>query len=614
MYRHFYSRCLLVGSLLEGQYGQSNVHVDAPTVINRTGAKNIVELSLNESEKEKFAHSVKTLKGIQSLFWEYFNFLSKKFLSKKFLRKGAVIMLVETIDPFNNLAISALVAAIPILLFLLCLTIFKMRGIYAALLNLFVTLLIVLFLFKLPLGEAIGSVVQGTIQGIWPIGYIIVMAVWLYKISVKSGKFDVLRGSIAGISQDQRLQLLLIGFCFNAFLEGAAGFGVPIAICAVLLVSLGFKPLQAAMLCLVANGASGAFGAIGIPVGIIGTFGLENVTSMNVSMMTALTLPIINFTIPFLLIWLMDGFKGIREVLPAILVTSITYTVAQAIITIFVGPELADIIPSLLTMGLLALFLNKWQPKHIFLLNGKEYEFENHSMGDVVKAWSPFYLLTIFVLFWSFPAFKGLFSQGGILESAVLKFIVPGSSINIGIDLIGATGTAILLAALTTIVTTKAINFSEGLSLLKKTVSEFSIPIIMICAIIGIAKLMTYGGLTISLGEAVATTGNIFPLLSPLLGWIGVFMTGSVVNNNTLFAPIQATAGNIIGTNSSLLVSANTAGGVMAKLVSPQSIAIAAAAVGETGKESDLTKMTLKYSFGLVAFVCIWTFILSLFY
>ncbi|MGE1162952.1 L-lactate permease [Peribacillus simplex] len=523
-------------------------------------------------------------------------------------------MLVQTYNPFNNLAISALVAAIPILLFLLCLTIFKMKGIHAALLNLFVTFLIVLFLFNLPLGEAIGSVVQGTFQGIWPIGYIIVMAVWLYKISVKSGKFEVLRGSIAGISQDQRLQLLLIGFCFNAFLEGAAGFGVPIAICAVLLVSLGFKPLQAAMLCLIANGASGAFGAIGIPVGIIGTFGLENVTSMNVSMMTALTLPLINFTIPFLLIWLMDGFKGIREVLPAILVTSTTYTVSQAIMTVFVGPELADIIPSLLTMGVLALFLNKWQPKHLFLLNGKEFEFEKHSMGDIVKAWSPFYLLTLFVLIWSFPAFKGLFSQGGILESAVLKFIFPRSSITIGIDLIGATGTAILLAALTTIATTKAINVSEGLSLLKKTVLEFRIPIIMICAIISIAKLMSYGGLTNVLGEAVATTGQIFPLLSPLLGWIGVFMTGSVVNNNTLFAPIQATAGNIIGTNSSLLVSANTAGGVMAKLVSPQSIVIATAAVGETGKESALTKMTLKYSFGLLAFVCIWTFILSLFF
>ncbi|WP_191565673.1 L-lactate permease [Metabacillus idriensis] len=523
-------------------------------------------------------------------------------------------MLVDTFNPFNNLIISAIVAAIPILLFLLCLTVFKMKGIHAVLLNLLVTFLIVLFVFKLPIGDLIGSVIQGAIQGVWPIGYIIVMAVWLYKIAVKSGKFDILRGSIAGISKDQRLQLLLIGFCFNAFLEGAAGFGVPIAICAVLLVSLGFKPLQAAMLCLIANGASGAFGAIGIPVGIIDTFGLEgNVTSMNVSIMTALTLPIINFTIPFLLIWLIDGIKGIKEVLPAILVTSITYTVTQAIITLFVGPELADIIPSLLAMGLLALFLKKWQPKQIFLLNGKNCEVEKHSMSEVIKAWSPFYLLTIFILFWSLPAFKGLFTEGAILESSVMKFVIPGSSINIGIDLIGATGTAILLANLTTIGTTKAINFSEGFVLLKKTVSEFWIPIIMICAIIGIAKLMTYGGLTTVLGEAISTTGDIFPVLSPILGWIGVFMTGSVVNNNTLFAPIQATAGNIIGTNPSLLVSANTAGGVMAKLVSPQSIAIATAAVGETGKESALMKMALKYSFGLLAFVCIWTFILSVF-
>jgi lactate permease len=522
-------------------------------------------------------------------------------------------MLVETFDPFHHLGLSALVAAIPILLFLLCLTVLKMKGIHAALLNLLVTFLIALFVFKLPIGESIGSVIQGAIQGIWPIGYIIVMAVWLYKISVKSGKFDVLRGSIAGISQDQRIQLLLIGFCFNAFLEGAAGFGVPIAICAVLLVSLGFKPLQAAMLCLIANGASGAFGAIGIPVGIIDTFGLEgDVTAMNVSVMTALTLPIINFTIPFLLIGIMDGFKGIKEIFPAILVTSTTYTVSQAIITIFIGPELADIIPSLLAMGLLALFLKKWQPKQIFLLNGKECEFEKHSMGDMIKAWSPFYLLTIFVLIWSFPAFKGLFTEGAILGFSVLKFAIPGSAINVSVDVIGATGTAILLAGLTTIATTKSITGKESIGLLKKTVSEFYIPIIMICAIIGIAKLMTYGGLTSTLGEAVATTGDIFPLLSPILGWIGVFMTGSVVNNNTLFAPIQSTAGSIIGTNSSLLVSANTAGGVIAKLVSPQSIAIATAAVGETGKEAALTKMTLKYSFILLAFVSIWTFILSL--
>lgn len=520
-------------------------------------------------------------------------------------------MFVSTFDPFHNLALSALVAAIPILLFLLCLTIFKMKGIHAALLNLTVTFLIVLFLFKLPLGESVGSVIQGVIQGIWPIGYIIVMAVWLYKISVKSGKFDVLRGSIVSISQDQRIQLLLIGFCFNAFLEGAAGFGVPIAICAVLLVSLGYKPLQAAMLCLIANGASGAFGAIGIPVGIVGTFGLDGVTSMNVSMMTALTLPIINFTIPFLLIWLIDGFKGIKEVLPAILMTSTVYTVTQALMTVFVGPELADIIPSLLAMGSLALFLQKWQPKRIFLLNGRKTEIEKHSMSEVIKAWSPFYLLTLFVLLWSLPVFKGLFAEGGMMAASVLRFVIPGSSINMNVDLVGATGTAILLAGLTTTASTKAISFKESAGLLRKTVAEFWIPILMICAIIGIAKLMTYGGLTAALGEAVATTGGVFPLLSPILGWIGVFMTGSVVNNNTLFAPIQATAGHIIGTDPSLLVSANTAGGVMAKLVSPQSIAIATAAVGETGNEAALTKMTIKYSFSLLAFVCIWTLVLS---
>jgi len=522
-------------------------------------------------------------------------------------------MLVDTFNPFNNLMISSMVAAIPIILFLLCLTLFKMKGMYAALLNLVVTFVIAMFIFNLPIGDSIGSVIQGTLQAIWPIGYIIVMAVWLYKISVESGKFDVLRASITGISQDQRIQLLLIGFCFNAFLEGAAGFGVPIAICAVLLVSLGFKPLQAAMLCLIANGASGAFGAVGIPVAILGTLDLKgNVTSMDVSMMTALTLPIINFTIPFLLIFILNGFKGIKEVFPAIIVVSTTYTVTQVVFTLFLGPELADIIPSLLAMGTLALFLKKWKPKHIFTLNDQEVKVEKHTAGDVIKAWSPFYLLSVFVLIWSLPVFKNLFIQGGTLAFTKLTFGIPGSTLSSSIDLINSTGTAILLAGLTTILTTPSIGITKGSQLFTKTIKEFWIPIVMICAILGIAKLMTYAGLTNALGEAVAATGSIFPLLSPILGWVGVFMTGSVVNNNTLFAPIQATAANIIGTNPTLLVSANTVGGVMAKLISPQSIAIATAAVGETGKESALTKMTLKYSIGLLAFVCIWTFILSL--
>ncbi|MGD6816646.1 L-lactate permease [Metabacillus sp. 113a] len=524
-------------------------------------------------------------------------------------------MLSPSLNPFDNLLLSSLTAAVPIVLFLLCLTVFKMKGIYAAFLNLGVTFLIAALIFKLPLPEAAGSVVQGAIQGMWPIGYIIVMAVWLYKISVESGKFEVLRASIGGISNDKRIQLLLIGFCFNAFLEGAAGFGVPIAICAVLLVSLGFKPLEAAMLCLIANGASGAFGAIGIPVAITGTLNLEgNVTAMDVSMLTALTLPIINFTIPFLLIFLLNGLKGIKDVLPAILVVSSIYTISQAIITVFLGPELADIIPSLMAMGALALFLRKWKPKHLLLHGEQQTEIKKYPLQEVIKAWSPFYLLSLFVLIWSLPAFKTLFAEGGPLAFTKITFPIPGSSLISALDLVSATGTAILLAVLTTILTAKGFGFAKGFALFTKTISEFWIPILMICFILGIAKLMTYAGMTAVLGEAMATTGGAFPLLAPILGWIGVFMTGSVVNNNTLFAPMQATAATILGTNPALLVSANTAGGVMAKLISPQSIAIAAAAVGETGKEADLMKMTIKYSFGLLAFVCVWTFILSLFF
>ncbi|MBN8432830.1 L-lactate permease [Priestia flexa] len=521
-------------------------------------------------------------------------------------------MLVDTYNPFQNLTLSALIAAIPIISFLICLTLFKMKGIYAALLNLGITLFLVIYFFDLSPTHAFGSVIQGFVQGIWPIGYIIIMAVWLYKIAVETGKFDVLRGSIINISSDQRLQLLLIGFCFNAFLEGAAGFGVPIAICAVLLVSLGFKPLQAAMLCLIANGASGAFGAIGIPVAIVDTFQLENVSAMDVSVQTALTLPFINFTIPFLLIFLIDGWRGVKETLPAILVTSFVYTSAQAAMTILIGPELADIIPALLAMGALALFLRKWQPKRIFLLNGQAPTVRKYPVKEVILSWSPFYLLTGFVLIWSLPVFKSLFQPGNLLSPFVFTFNAPGTPIVLSIDFIGATGTAILFAAITTVLTTKNINRSRSIALLGKTIKEFIIPIGMICAVISIAKLMTYGGLTMALGNAVAEAGQIFPLFSPVLGWIGVFMTGSVVNNNTLFAPIQTTAASLIGTNPSMLVASNTAGGVMAKLVSPQSIAIATAAVGQTGKEAELTKMTLRYSLALLLFVCIWTFILSL--
>ncbi|HDC6529056.1 L-lactate permease [Staphylococcus aureus] len=475
-------------------------------------------------------------------------------------------MTLLTVNPFDNVGLSALVAAVPIILFLLCLTVFKMKGIYAALTTLVVTLIVALFVFELPARVSAGAITEGVVAGIFPIGYIVLMAVWLYKVSIKTGQFSIIQDSIASISEDQRIQLLLIGFCFNAFLEGAAGFGVPIAICAVLLIQLGFEPLKAAMLCLIANGAAGAFGAIGLPVSIIDTFNLSGgVTTLDVARYSALTLPILNFIIPFVLVFIVDGMKGIKEILPVILTVSGTYTGLQLLLTIFHGPELADIIPSLATMVVLAFVCRKFKPKNIFRLEASEHKIQKRTPKGIA----------------------------------------------LRLDLIGATGTAILLTVIITILITKLKWKSAG-ALLVEAIKELWLPILTISAILAIAKVMTYGGLTVAIGQGIAKAGAIFPLFSPVLGWIGVFMTGSVVNNNTLFAPIQATVAQQISTSGSLLVAANTAGGVAAKLISPQSIAIATAAVKKVGEESALLKMTLKYSIIFVAFICVWTFILTL--
>lgn len=533
----------------------------------------------------------------------------------------------QVYDPFGNQYISALVAILPILFFLLALTVFKMKGILAAFLTLAVSFIVAVFCFHMPVAKAISAVFLGIASGLWPIGYIVLMAVWLYKISVKTGKFKVIRASIAGISSDQRLQLLLIGFSFNAFLEGAAGFGVPIAISAVLLVELGFKPLKAASLCLIANAASGAFGAIGIPV-ITGAQ-MGDLTPLELSGTLAWMLPGITFFIPFLLVFILDGLKGIKETLPALLVVSGSYTAVQTFTMIVLGPELANILAALISMGALALFLRKWQPSRIYREDGNEQESAvKYSWGEVAKAWSPFYILTGVIALWSLPAFKALFQEGGLLKQTTVLLKMPFLHQEIlktppiaaqaapldavlKLDLISATGTAILLAVIITILFSRNINFRGGLSCLKETGRELWLPIITICFVMGFANLANYAGLSSSIGLALAKAGDVFPFVSPVLGWIGVFITGSVVSNNALFGHLQAVTGAQIGTSSALLLAANTAGGVMAKLISPQSIAIAAAAVQEAGRESKLFSQTVKYSLVLLLIICIWTFVLS---
>ena len=539
----------------------------------------------------------------------------------------------QVYDPLNSSALSALVAAVPIIFFLLGLTVLKLSGIKSAVISLVLALLIGCAIFGMPVTAGAGSILYGFLSGMWPIGWIVLMAVWLYRISVRSGGFEIVRSSISSISTDQRIQMLLIAFCFGGFLEGAAGFGIPIAICAALLVSLGFNPLKAAMFALIANVSSGAYGAIGIPVTTAATRGGVDLHALSIEMV--LVIQIMAALIPVLLVAIQDGIRGIREVGLVALIVGLIYSGGQSVLLAGLGnPELVDIIPPLLALIALALIMQKWQPKNIFreptapsLEEVEAQQSVKHTGGEILKAWSPFVYLSVVILLWS-TAMKPLFAKGGLLAFSNITFPVPwlhqtiqqtapivatpkAIDVTYTWNIIGASGTAILVAAIITILTSK-ISWGEAIEELGATWKQLQTPILMICLVMSVANVMNYAGMITSIALAVAAVGAIFPLLSPIIGWIGVFVTGSVVNNNILFAGLQATTAQQIGVSQTLLVASNTAGGVMAKIVSPQSIAIAAAAVNSSGEESKITSMAIKYSAALLAITCVWVYVLSL--
>ncbi len=525
-------------------------------------------------------------------------------------------------DPFGNPWISALVAVIPIAIFLVCLTALKMKGILAASIAVVAEIVVALVAFGMPGTAVAGSGFLGILTAIWPIAYIIVMAVWLYRLAVASGRFDVIRASISGISPDQRIQVLLISFAFGAFLEGAAGFGVPIAICAALLVQLGFKPVKAAMLSLVANVAAGAYGAIGIPV-IVGAQ-VAGVEVLEMSRMMMLLLQPLTFLVPFLLVIILDGWRGLRETWPATIVVSVVFSGVQASVLWFLGPELADLGSGLTAMLALFALGRVWQPKRIFREGGGEAPaVERHSVREIAVAWSPFYILTGLILVWSIPAFKQLFAADGPLAAAVIKFPIPGLTGQITLPSgdpvastwdfapISATGTAILLAVIVSFLTTPSLKAADLWGELVATLRELWQALLLIALILVLANIANYSGGSASIGSALAAVGPVFPLLAPIIGWLGVFLTGSVVNNNTLFGPLQVATAGRIGVSPELLVAANTAGGTTAKVISPQSIAIAAGAVGLSGREGEILRISIGYSLGMLAFICVWSYTLS---
>ncbi|AMM94142.1 lactate permease [Peribacillus simplex] len=542
----------------------------------------------------------------------------------------------------DNLVLSSIAALIPILYFFWALTIKRMKGYFAGITTLLLALAVAVLIYGMPAGKAVMSASQGAVYGLLPIGWIIITSVFLYKMTVRSGQFNIIRSSVLSLTEDRRLQALLVAFSFGAFLEGAAGFGAPVAISAALLVGLGFNPLYAAGLCLIANTAPVAFGAVGIP--IIAMEGPTGIAAMEISKMVGRQLPFLSAFIPLYLILIMTGWKRSLEVLPAILVSGFSFAITQYLSSNFLGPELPDILSALVSLFALAIFLKFWKPKTIFRFASEETAAAVEQLDDTAEAetkytkwqifhaWSPFLLLTAFITIWGMnpikPALSGHYEGtnvllGGINEIGKLltfQIEVPGLHNEIignnglpiaafyKIELLGAAGTAILLAAIVTkfIAQMSAKDFSSTFA---EAMNELAKPILMISSVVAFAYVTNASGMSTTLGMTLAKSGDLFPFFAPVLGWLGVFITGSDTSANLLFGSLQKVTALKVGMEPVLALAANSSGGVTGKMISPQSIAIACAAVGLAGRESELLRFTLKHSLFLLLLICVITFL-----
>ncbi|WP_225032406.1 lactate permease LctP family transporter [Paraburkholderia sp. XV] len=544
----------------------------------------------------------------------------------------------QTYLPLGSLWLSALAASIPIIFFFIALAGLRLKGHVAAAGTLALSLAVAIFAYGMPAQQAFAAAGFGFAYGLWPIAWIIVTAVFLYKLVVKTGQFDIIRASVLALTDDQRLQLLLIGFSFGAFLEGAAGFGAPVAITAALLVGLGFDPLKAAGLCLIANTAPVAFGAMGIPIIVAGQ--VTGIDPFLIGATAGRQLPLLSLAVPFWLVFMMDGKRGLKETWPAALVAGGSFAVTQYFTSNHIGPELPDITSALVSLVALASFLKVWQPRRArdtargavsggaaalsgFGGTGGFGGGSNGAAGvsrraspytllQTIRAWAPFGILTAVVTVWSLQPFKALFAAKGALAWSILKFKVPALDqlvmktapivatpkayeAVLKIDLLPAVGTAILATALISMVLLR-VKPRDALATFVETLKELRRPVLSIGLVLSFAFVANYSGMSSTLALLLAGTGAAFPFFSPVLGWLGVFLTGSDTSSNALFCSLQHTTAHQIGVSDTLLVAANTTGGVTGKMISPQSIAVACAATGLVGRESELFRFTVRHS------------------
>lgn len=518
----------------------------------------------------------------------------------------------QVIDPFNNITLSALVAIVPILFIFWALIIKKMKGYKASLFAIVIAILIAIFIYKMPVQLALLSTANGALYGVFPIYWIVLSAVFLFNITVESGQFEIIKHFMASITSDRRLQALLIAFSFGAFLEGTAGFGAPVAITAAMLVSLGFNPLYASGICLIANTAPVAFGSIGIPITVASQ--VTSIPELAISQMVGRTLPILSVFLPFYLIVLMSGFRKATEVLPAVLVSGVSFAFIQWLTSNYLGPALPDVIAGIGSIAALMIFLRFWKPDKTWRFPNEPAPTINinnqYSFTQIFTACSPFLLLTVIIIAWGMQPVKELLNSVGQLQ-----FEFPGLHNAISdksgkpiphiykVNYLSAAGTAILLSAIISIPLI-GLTFKDGLRIFIKTFKQLKYPIITIASVLGFAYIVNDSGITITIADALANTGFLFPFFAPVLGWLGVFITGSDTSANALFGKLQAATATTIGVDPVVTVAANVSGGVVGKMISPQSIAVAAAAGNLVGKEAALFRFTVKHSFIMLVFIC----------
>jgi lactate permease len=526
----------------------------------------------------------------------------------------------QTADPLGNPYLSAVAAAIPIVFLFWALAIRRMKGHLAGSCTAAIAVVVAIAVFGMPAPLAVASALHGALYGLFPIGWIVVAAVFLYRITVETGQFDTIRDSIASLTGDRRLQALLIAFSFGAFLEGAAGFGTPVAISAAMLSGLGFEPIYAAGLCLIANTAPVAFGAIGTPIVVAGQ--VTGIDPFLISQMVGRQLPLLSLLVPFWLVFTMSGTKGVREVWPAALVSGGSFAVSQWWTSNYLGPLLPDIISSLVSIVCLVAFLRAWKPASTFRFHTESHASHEHgpiAAGTVAWAWSPFVVLTILVGCWGIRPLKAVLDQvtvaipfpvihNGLLLPATGRPVPALFTFN----WLSATGTAILLSALISVVIAR-MRPPVAARLFGRTVASLAAPLVTIASVLGLAYIGNSSGMTSAMGTALASTGALFPVFSPVLGWLGVFMTGSDTSANAVFGKLQAVSAERVGVSPILAVAANSSGGVTGKMISPQSIAVACAATGQVGNEAGLFRFTLRHSVLLLAVVALLTWLQATF-